>query len=59
MTHRPHSINPTLSMLSDHTRLPAPVALEDVIPSSESRAVPEEKGEDRRELEWMLRVTGG
>ncbi len=59
MTDRPHPINPTLTLRSDYRRLPTPVALEDVISSSESTVMPEEKDEYWREVEWMLRVTGG
>jgi hypothetical protein len=41
------------------TRLPQPIPMEDTITSSEASAVPEEKDDYWREVEWMLRVTGG
>jgi len=41
-----------------YARLPEPIRLEDTITSAEVQAVPEEKDDYWREVEWMLRVTG-
>jgi len=42
-----------------YRRLPEPVRLEDTVTSEESLVMPAEKDEYWREVEWMLRVTGG
>ncbi len=41
------------------SRLPEPIPLERTIASSESGPHPEEKDDYWREVEWMLRITGG
>ena len=43
---------------SRYAHLPEPIRLEDTITSAEVQAVPEEKDDYWREVEWMLRVTG-
>ena len=40
-------------------RLPDPIPLERTIASSESEPHPEEKDDYWREVEWMLRLSGG
>lgn len=44
---------------SKYAHLPEPVRLEDTVTSAETQPVPEEKDEYWREVEWMLRVSGG
>jgi len=39
--------------------LPEPIKVEDMIESTDAQAVPEEKDDYWREVEWMLRVAGG
>ncbi|NUR07995.1 MAG: hypothetical protein HOQ22_17290 [Nocardioidaceae bacterium] len=41
------------------THLPDPIPLERTVASSESGPHPEEKDDYWREVEWLLRVTGG
>jgi hypothetical protein len=42
-----------------YARLPRPVRLEDTVTSAESSPLPDEKDDYWREVEWMLRVSGG
>lgn len=44
---------------SKYSRLPEPIRPEQMVTSSEASALPEEKDDYWREVEWMLRVTGG
>jgi hypothetical protein len=50
---------PSAAPTSKYAHLPEPVRLEDTVTSAEAQAVPEEKDEYWREVEWMLRVSGG
>jgi hypothetical protein len=43
----------------DWRRLPPPVPRERTVATSEASPHPEEKDDYWREVEWMLRVTGG
>jgi hypothetical protein len=43
----------------DWSRLPAPVPRDRLVATSEASPRPEEKDDYWREVEWMLRVTGG
>lgn len=42
-----------------YAHLPEPVRLEDTVASVESAPPPSEKDDYWREVEWMLRVSGG
>lgn len=44
---------------SRYARLPDPIRLEDTVTSVDVVVQPEEKDDYWREVEWMLRVTGG
>ena len=44
---------------SKYSRLPDPVPPERLVTTSEASSLPEEKDDYWREVEWMLRVTGG
>ena len=44
---------------SRYAELPPPVRREDLVTSVEGSPHPEEKDDYWREVEWMLRVTGG
>ncbi len=47
------------STAGQYARLPDPIRPEDMITSSEASTLPVEKDDYWREVEWMLRVTGG
>lgn len=59
MSRKPRPIRPTPVQPGAYAQLPEAVRLEDTVTSAESTAVPEEKDEYWREVEWMLRVSGG
>jgi hypothetical protein len=44
---------------SRFARLPEPIRIDQTIASSESGPHPDEKDDYWREVEWLLRVTGG
>ncbi|CAN5339002.1 hypothetical protein BH18ACT9_BH18ACT9_22460 [soil metagenome] len=50
---------PEPSPTQKYARLPEPIRIEDTITSCETMVPPEEKDDYWREVEWMLRVTGG
>lgn len=56
-------VQPTPSTSPDpgsrYAELPPPVRLEDTGTSSEASSLPPEKDDYWREVEWMLRVSGG
>jgi hypothetical protein len=39
--------------------LPAPVRLEDTVSTHDATTHPEEKPDELREVEWLIRTTGG
>ena len=53
------AVQPVGPPSSKYARLPEPVRLEDTITSAEAEGVPDEKDDYWREVEWMLRVSGG
>ena len=63
MTHRVDSPDraPVRAVFEPHdwSRLPAPVPRDRLVATSEASPRPEEKDDYWREVEWMLRVTGG
>lgn len=59
MSRKPHPIEPTPAEPGRYAHLPAPIRLEDTVTSEEASAHPPEKDDYWREVEWMLRVTGG
>jgi hypothetical protein len=44
---------------SKYAHLPEPIRLDQTVTSTESGPHPEEKDDYWREVEWLLRVTGG
>ena len=58
VSRKPHAIKPTPAPPGKYSHLPEPVRPEDMVTSEEASAVPEEKDDYWREVEWMLRVTG-
>ena len=40
-------------------RLPAPIRVEDMIATHDATTHPEEKPDELREVEWLIRTTGG
>lgn len=58
MSRKSHTIKPSAET-GRFERLPEPIRPEDMVTSAEASAVPPEKDDYWREVEWMLRVTGG
>jgi len=56
----PRDVSTTpLRATGKYAHLPEPIRLEDTVTSSEAGPHPEEKDDYWREVEWLLRVTGG
>jgi hypothetical protein len=53
------AVHPVDPPVSKYAHLPEPVRLEDTVTSAEAQAIPDEKDDYWREVEWMLRVSGG
>ena len=59
VAHKPHPIRPTPVEPGTYAHLPEPVDPEDMVTSEEATPIPEEKDDYLREVEWMLRTSGG
>ena len=59
MSEKPHPIRPTPAEPGRYARLPEPIDPDHMVTSEEATPIAEEKDDYWREVEWMLRVTGG